>query len=288
MATKAELEARAAFIAKLAKKDSATFSALSEEAQKLLAAHETATTANDAAAAEKAAQDLLSLNASATQLAGQGATTFQKFWTGVGVGVLLLVVALLFTAVVIYLNELGAERLISIEGTRPLLTITAIVATVVFGGALLLGALFSSEAEFEVRFRHAREIFLVFSGIFGTVVGFYFGAGDDDERRVIVDATVERATVVAYATGGTSPYTISLSYGKDGKSKESIDTADGWAEFTLKPGADLAKPLLVEVADAKRQTGSKDVKLTDAQRKELEEAIGKDDKPKDVVTPPAQ
>ena len=49
-----------------------------------------------------------------------------------------------------------------------------------FGGALLFGALFSSEGGQELtdRFRHAREIFLVFSGIFGTVVGFYFGAGD--------------------------------------------------------------------------------------------------------------
>jgi hypothetical protein len=53
--------------------------------------------------------------------------------------------------------------------------------------------------------RIAREIFLVFSGIFGTVMGFYFGAGDSKGPQVNVAATLEDATVVAYATGGTLP-----------------------------------------------------------------------------------
>ncbi len=128
---------------------------------------------------------------------------FDKAWPYVGMFVLGLVFMVLLWFLFTYANTVGYSKLATIEGTRPLLTVAAILSTIIFGGALLLGSLFSSEGTFEDRFRHAREIFLVFSGVFGTVIGFYFGAGDNKDGALGVDATLQDTTIVAYATGGS-------------------------------------------------------------------------------------
>jgi hypothetical protein len=272
MATGEELKARLDHLKKLSGKDPTQFKPIVDKAQALLDRHTQALAANDFAAAALAAGELLSLEAAAKQLVDTGATKLQKFWSGVGLFVLLVAITLLFVFVWIYVSNLGAERLTSIEGTRPVLTITAIVATVVFGGALLLGSLFSSEGEFNERIRHAREIFLVFSGIFGTVVGFYFGAGDDEGARLGVDGTLQGTTVVAYATGGTPPYSVSLIYGKEGKSRKTFDSDDGWARFALEKDKDVPIGLRVVAADAKALQGSKEVALSDADKEVLTKA----------------
>ena len=270
MATGEELKARLDYLKKLAGKNPTQFKSIADRAQALVDEHARAVAASDPAAASQAASSLLSLEAAARQLIEPGTTPLQKFWSSVGLGVLIAAIALLLFFVWLYVGSLGAERLVSIEGTRPLLTITAIIATVVFGGALLLGSLFSSEGEFSERFRHAREIFLVFSGIFGTVVGFYFGAGDDKQPRLGVDGTLQDTTVVAYATGGTPPYSMSLVYGKDGKNRKALDSPDGWARFELEKGKDVPIGLRVVAADAKSLQGSKEVPVSDEQLKQLQ------------------
>jgi len=193
---------------------------------------------------------------------GDSATRAQKFWTYVGIATLFLVFGGLAIFLFMYVNSVGFTRLTTIDGTRPLLVVAAIISTIVFGGALLLGSLFSSEGSFEDRFRHAREIFLVFSGIFGTVLGFYFGAGDTKASQLKVDATLQDTTIVAHATGGTPPYRVTFEYGRSASVK-TADSDTGWAKLTLDRTKDSVVPLKVRATDSNNIYGSKDVDLNE-------------------------
>jgi len=177
-------------------------------------------------------------------------------------GMLMLVVVfgLLGYFMYSYGGAVGLGRLTSIDGTRPLLVVAAIVSTIAFGGALIIGSLFSSEGTLQERFRLAREIFLVFSGVFGTVMGFYFGASDTKSASFGLDATLQDATVVAYATGGTAPYKMSLSYGK-GTCTITRESPDGWARFNLDKKTDNISDGKILAIDGKGMQASFDQKV---------------------------
>jgi hypothetical protein len=175
-------------------------------------------------------------------------------------GVLALVFSGLIAFVVYYVSGVGVTRLATIEGTRPLLVIAAIISTITFGGALLLGSLFSSEGSFEERFRRAREIFLVFSGIFGTVLGFYFGAGESKGPQLSIAGILEDTAVIAYAIGGTPPYKVTVTYGPQKRTKTE-DTQTGWARFPFDKRTDNIMPLTVSAADNKGLQGSTTVEV---------------------------
>jgi hypothetical protein len=87
-----------------------------------------------------------------------------------------------FGGIFLFFKGLGPDRYSSIAATRPILVFTLIVAMLGFGGLLIVRALFSTEEgeQLQNRFRLAREVFLVFAGIFGTIIGFYFGAADGE------------------------------------------------------------------------------------------------------------
>ena len=175
--------------------------------------------------------------------------------------------ALVFVALAWFLYSyaagVGYAKLGTIEGTRPLLVVAAIMSTIAFGGALLFGSLFSSEGTFEERFRHAREIFLVFSGVFGTVLGFYFGAGEGKNASMAVSATRQEATVVAYVSGGTPPYKITATYGPKNTIK-SQETKDGWAHLVFDKAVDNIIPLQISATDSKNAQASISVPIEKA------------------------
>jgi hypothetical protein len=115
-----------------------------------------------------------------------------------------------FVALYLYFDGLGPARYSSIEATRPILVFTLIVAMLGFGGLLIYRALFSPDggAALQERFRLAREIFLVYAGIFGTIIGFYFGAADNQNAaaptlRVAVAAQRQLSATV---DGGSAPF----------------------------------------------------------------------------------
>jgi hypothetical protein len=136
----------------------------------------------------------------------------------------------------------------------------AILSTITFGGALLLGALFSAEGTFDERFRRAREIFLVFSGIFGTVLGFYFGAGESRAPQLGVAAMRSDATIVAFVTGGTSPYKVTVTYGPNKRTKLA-ETKDGMTSFSFDKATDNIVPSVISVTDSKGLQGTTTVDL---------------------------
>ncbi len=172
--------------------------------------------------------------------------------------------ALFFCALALFLYKyatgIGYVKLGTIEGTRPLLVVAAIMSTIAFGGALLIGSLFSSDGTFEERFRHAREIFLVFSGVFGTVIGFYFGAGETKGAGLIVSADVQESAIVAYATGGTPPYKVTITYGPKNLTKTE-DTKSGWVRFQFDKAKDNIVQTLISATDSKAAQTSVPVPL---------------------------
>lgn len=186
MATPEELELKVKLLQELAAKDSSQeIRNAATRAETSMQSFRQAIAANQTAEADRIGKEIVDLAHSASQLTSQRVLAkSDKWWPYVGMAVLAIVFLGLAWFFYRYMAEAGLGKLSTFEGTRPLLVIAAIISTIAFGGALLIGSLFSSEGSFEDRFRHSREIFLVFSGIFGTVIGFYFGAGDSKAPQI--------------------------------------------------------------------------------------------------------
>jgi hypothetical protein len=131
--------------------------------------------------------------------------------------VLSIIVTAAYAAIVLtYFGSLKGTY--TIESTRLLIVLTLIIAMLGFGGLLISRALFSKEGTqpLQERFRLAREIFLVFSGIFGTIIGFYFGATDEDKTAIpALEIGYANGQVTALVTGGAEPF-LGIITPKDG------------------------------------------------------------------------
>ncbi|MBS0352438.1 MAG: hypothetical protein JSR83_00840 [Proteobacteria bacterium] len=131
----------------------------------------------------------------------------------IGLVVLVVVLALLVVGIWMFASKVGWAELATIDGTRPILTMAAIIATLAYGGGLIFSALFSNEGKFEERFRMAREIFLVFSGVFATIVGFHFGSqGSQTPSAEVLQLDVKSGEkpgdLELSVVGGEPPYTV--------------------------------------------------------------------------------
>ena len=118
-----------------------------------------------------------------------------------------------FLSIILYMAGLGPGRYSGMSETRPIIVFTLIIAMLGFGGLLIVRGLFHDEEDqaFQNRFRHSREIFLVFSGIFGTIIGFYFGAADGEgpgtsEAPAIEIAALADRKIEVKVTGGQEPF----------------------------------------------------------------------------------
>jgi hypothetical protein len=121
----------------------------------------------------------------------------------IGLAILLYVASLW-----LYFYGIGADRYDTIESTRPVLVFTLIVAMLGFGGLLIFRSLFAPEDDLGKRFAHAREIFLIFSGIFGTIIGFYFGAADENDATPpsLTEPIYENGRIAVEIGGGVAPF----------------------------------------------------------------------------------
>ena len=104
----------------------------------------------------------------------------------------------------------GPSPLTDVATGRPILMLIVITTTVVFGGMMLNAALFGKTADDAAqRFQRAREVFLVFSGICATVVGFYFGSATTTAPALpAVSLNVslgQDGTIAAVVAGGAPP-----------------------------------------------------------------------------------
>jgi len=123
-----------------------------------------------------------------------------------------VIVGAYFLGIYAYLYGLGSPLYAGIEATRSVLVFTLSLAMLGFGGLLMVRTLYSTDepGRMRERFRNAREVFLAFSGIFGSIIGFYFGtaSGSPADPPTVAGISVGRdGTVVATISKGRAPFT---------------------------------------------------------------------------------
>jgi hypothetical protein len=176
-----------------------------------------------------------------------------------GFGIIALGLAFLFTivAVSVALAKMGASSWQTIPGGRAVLLLALTFAFVTYGGTLLVTPFFSEGSGFDERFRRAREIFLLFAGMFTTIVGFYFASANNPflGASLLIAETFNAAKgeLQVAVAGGKSPYTIEVEYGEKGavkkKPPESLENP-GTVQFTFAKESDWPSPILIKVKDS--------------------------------------
>jgi len=135
-----------------------------------------------------------------------------SLWSSFSQALVLVIIGAYFLGIWLYLYGLGSPLYAGVDATRSVLVFTLSVAMLGFGGLLMVRTLYSSDQidQMRERFRNAREVFLVFSGIFGTIIGFYFGtaSGSPADPPTLAAITVgQDGMVVATSSKGRAPFT---------------------------------------------------------------------------------
>ena len=179
-----------------------------------------------ATAADKGEQEAHDLASKIRE--NQGVLGWQMFTAAAG-----LIIALIAILVLVPTNS----ALVDVNASRPVLMLLIVISTVTLGAAMIYAA-FYKEGIDASRFGQGREIFLFFSGICATVVGFYFGTGANDAAGK-VDPTVSPSIsavgdLVVDIVGGSPPFSVTAK----GKGYESALIATSANRFTLGKNAE--------------------------------------------------
>jgi hypothetical protein len=182
---------------------------------------------------------------------------------------MLLAIVLLIGATTLGLDKgLVLTKMGQVEFARGLITYLFAVVTIGTAVVLVVSALTSDETPAnERRFERGKEILSLLLGVFGTIVGFYFGSevaakGQTEETIVKVAPLRLSAASVAsgadfslttYVSGGKAPYKYGIGFDKDDIKPETPVDPNGWITKTLaapKITADRAAVVRVVVEDA--------------------------------------
>jgi hypothetical protein len=159
-----------------------------------------------------------------------GQTAPQGFWAGIvakaagarwgvfSLGLFGLLIAVILTYGIFYGNFLGS--IAKPEQARGLITFLFSVSTIAIF-LLITIALYWDNAQVEERFNRAKELLTLMIGIFGTILGFYFGSltNPTSEGAIrlanievpnVVVAPGDKTMVTATVLGGTAPITYDL------------------------------------------------------------------------------
>jgi hypothetical protein len=183
---------------------------------------------------------------------------------------MLFAIVLLIGASTLGLDKgLVLAKMGQVEFARGLITYLFAVVTIGTAVVLVVSALTTEETPAnERRFERGKEILSLLLGVFGTIVGFYFGSevaakSQTGETLISVVPIHLSATTVApgahfnlttYVTGGRAPYRFATGYDDDAvKPGEPVEPG-GWILKTLTaPSAAGQKPvtlhMVVEDAD---------------------------------------
>ena len=182
---------------------------------------------------------------------------------------MVLAIVLLIGATTLGLDKgLVLTRMGQVEFARGLITYLFAVVTIGTAVVLVVSALTSDETPAnERRFERGKEILALLLGVFGTIVGFYFGSevaakGQTGETIVRVAplklsagavASGADFTLTTYISGGKSPYKYGIGFDKDEIKAETPVDPNGWITKTLaapKVTADRAALVRVVTEDA--------------------------------------
>ncbi|HEX4606465.1 MAG TPA: hypothetical protein VH724_20875 [Candidatus Angelobacter sp.] len=182
---------------------------------------------------------------------------------------MLLAIVLLIGATTLGLDKgLVLTKMGQVEFARGLITYLFAVVTIGTAVVLVVSALTSDESPAnERRFERGKEILSLLLGVFGTIVGFYFGsevAAKAQPGETIVNVAPLRLstgsaasgaefTLTTYISGGKTPYKYGVGFDKDQIKADTPVDPTGWITKTLtapKVTADRAALVRVVVEDA--------------------------------------
>lgn len=199
---------------------------------------------------------------------------FSDFMNPIVVTALIIVVTTIaLIAIAVFGLDKGKvlESLSDGEYARGLITYLFAVGTILAFVVLILAAFVAKgdKEERDDRFSNAKEIFSLLIGIFGTIIGFYFGSVSAQESAAPPPLTVaepvleERADdsqemlLTTYASGGVAPYL----YIVEGGNSDLLLTGrtNGWIREEIFPefsDEDTTFSLILTVFDVKGDSSS--------------------------------
>jgi hypothetical protein len=182
---------------------------------------------------------------------------------------MLMAIVLLIGATTLGLDKgLVLTKMGQVEFARGLITYLFAVVTIGTAVVLVVSALTSDETPAnERRFERGKEILSLLLGVFGTIVGFYFGsevaAKGQAEETVVKVAPLRLSaaslasgadfSLTTYVSGGKAPYKYGIGFDKDEIKPETPVDPNGWITKTLaapRVTADRAAVVRVVVEDA--------------------------------------
>jgi hypothetical protein len=183
----------------------------------------------------------------------------------IAVMIVVSVIALIGAAVVGMDRGQVLSAMARSEFARGLITYLFAVVTIGTAVVLVLAALLSSgDSVSEKRFQNGKEILSLLLGLFGTMVGFYFGSETASAprsdaavfRMSSIDVTPDtvradgRITIRAVVSGGTPPYRFGIAFGKEDPKPEEVVPTSGWIvkEVPVSSAARAGEILVVRVS----------------------------------------
>lgn len=179
---------------------------------------------------------------------------------------LVALIILVSVIVLIGANLLGMDKgsvldkLKDGEYARGLITYLFAVGTIGSVVILILAALTGKgeTEERDARFDKAKEIFSLLIGIFGTIIGFYFGSIKAEEETKGTDMAVaaplvpdtvaagQPVSVISNASGGSPPYLYSVGFDPAAAGAGFVKRSQGWIREQL-PAPAVSKDSAVNV-----------------------------------------
>lgn len=183
---------------------------------------------------------------------------------GVGaIGVVVLIAVIgVFSALA---NGTLIAKLAQNDIARGLITFLLSVATVVLAIILTLSALLMGNAteDAEKRFSRGKEVLTVFIGVFGTILGFYYGSAKNEAGQglalspiAVARSGTNSVSIAAEVSGGQPPYKFSIAFKGSASAKESVkdkETKEGKINYS---STNLTAPLGFTLTVTDRTTNS--------------------------------
>jgi hypothetical protein len=144
--------------------------------------------------------------------------------------------------------------------------ITYLFAVVTVGTAVVIVVYSLTTGDADKQFERGKDILSLLLGVFGTIVGFYFGSekGKSEQQLQLTPlllgssdvAPGEMTTVSAHVKGGNPPYRFGTAVGKGSKIEFSEDVrADGWIQGQVRIPDSMSEPTTIVNLSIKDATG---------------------------------